>query len=154
MHRLVRLSVCIYIMSGRYSTIWDQKGWPGSEIQMYYGCPWNRQFMNLAQVTLHLKKIHLRLWEKGLSLFFDLKIYFFQLPFPVKVGFPIARTNFCFRCAIFLREKIALCTIILKLHFAQNCAISLLGIVSKASATSLTLCFASLALCFLLVLSA
>ena len=26
-------------MSGRYSTNWDLKGWPGSEIQMYYGCP-------------------------------------------------------------------------------------------------------------------
>ena len=31
-------SVCfIYPMSGRYSTNWDRKGWPGSEIQMYYG---------------------------------------------------------------------------------------------------------------------
>ena len=29
----------IYPMSGRYSTNWDQKGWPGSEIQLYYGCP-------------------------------------------------------------------------------------------------------------------
>ena len=41
LHRLVLLSVCfIYPMSGRYSTIWDRKGWPGSEIQMYYGSPW------------------------------------------------------------------------------------------------------------------
>ena len=33
--------VCfIYPMSGRYSTKWDRKGWPDSEIQMYYGCPW------------------------------------------------------------------------------------------------------------------
>ena len=40
LHRLVLLSVCfIYPMSGRYSTNWDRKGWPGSEIQMYYGCP-------------------------------------------------------------------------------------------------------------------
>ena len=23
-------------MSGRYSTNWDRKGWPGSEIQIYY----------------------------------------------------------------------------------------------------------------------
>ena len=23
----------------RYSTNWDRKGWPGSEIQIYYGCP-------------------------------------------------------------------------------------------------------------------
>ena len=30
----------VYPMSGRYSTNWDRKGWPGSEIQMYYGCPW------------------------------------------------------------------------------------------------------------------
>ena len=29
----------IYPMSGRYSSNWDRKGWPGSEIQMYYGCP-------------------------------------------------------------------------------------------------------------------
>ena len=26
-------------MSGRYSTNWDRKGWPGLEIQMYYDCP-------------------------------------------------------------------------------------------------------------------
>ena len=38
--RLVLLSVCfIYPLSGQYSTNWDRKGWPGSEIQMYYGCP-------------------------------------------------------------------------------------------------------------------
>ena len=37
-HGLVLLSVClIYPMSGRYSTNWDRKGWPGSEIQMYHG---------------------------------------------------------------------------------------------------------------------
>ena len=41
LHRLFLLSVCfIYPMSGRYSKNWDRKGWPGSEIQMYYGCPW------------------------------------------------------------------------------------------------------------------
>ena len=28
-------------MSRRYSTNWDRKGWPGSEIQMYYCCPWH-----------------------------------------------------------------------------------------------------------------
>ena len=27
-------------MSGRHITNWDCKGWSGSEIQMYYGCPW------------------------------------------------------------------------------------------------------------------
>ena len=38
------LSVClIYPMFGRYSTNWDRKDWPGSEIQMYYGCPCLRQ---------------------------------------------------------------------------------------------------------------
>ena len=26
-------------MSGRYSTNWDRKGWPGLKIQLYYGCP-------------------------------------------------------------------------------------------------------------------
>ena len=47
LHRLVLLSVCfIYPMSGRYNTNWDRKGWPGSEIQMYYGCPWTeRKYM-------------------------------------------------------------------------------------------------------------
>ena len=40
LHPLVILSVCfIYTMSGCYSTNWDRKGWLGSEIQMYYGCP-------------------------------------------------------------------------------------------------------------------
>ena len=40
LHRLVLQSVCfIYPMTGRYSTNWDRKSWPGSEIQMYYGCP-------------------------------------------------------------------------------------------------------------------
>ena len=39
-NRLVLLSVCfINTMSRRYSTNWDRKGWPGSEIQMYNGCP-------------------------------------------------------------------------------------------------------------------
>ena len=41
LHRLVLLSVCfinpIYV---RYSTNWDRKGWPGSEIKMYYCYPW------------------------------------------------------------------------------------------------------------------
>ena len=35
-----KVSVCfMHPMSGRYSTNWDRKGWAGSEIQMYYGCP-------------------------------------------------------------------------------------------------------------------
>ena len=32
--------------SGRYSTYWDRKGWPGSEIQMYYGCPCDCNWVN------------------------------------------------------------------------------------------------------------
>ena len=40
LHRLVLLIVCfINPMSVRYSTNWDRKGWPGSEIKMYYGWP-------------------------------------------------------------------------------------------------------------------
>ena len=37
--------------SGRYSTKWERKGWPGSEIQMYYDCPcpvphyWYKRFL-------------------------------------------------------------------------------------------------------------
>ena len=34
--------------------------------------------------------------------------------------------NFCFRCATFLRKKVALCAIIRKRHFAQKYAILLL----------------------------
>jgi len=38
------LSVCyIYPLFWRYSTYWDRKGWPGSEIKMYHGCPWNER---------------------------------------------------------------------------------------------------------------
>ena len=41
LHRLVLLSVCfIYPKSRRYSTNWDWKCWPGSEIQMYSCSPW------------------------------------------------------------------------------------------------------------------
>ena len=41
LHWLARLSFCyIYPMSGRYSTNWDRKGWPCSEIKMYYGYLW------------------------------------------------------------------------------------------------------------------
>ena len=51
LHRLVLLSVCfIYPMSGRYSTIWNRKGWPGSDIQM---------FGNVLQLT-GLKFVQLR----------------------------------------------------------------------------------------------
>ena len=35
---------CLLLFPGRYSTNWDRKGWPGSEIQMYYGCPWGNSF--------------------------------------------------------------------------------------------------------------
>ena len=54
-----------------YSTNWDQKGWPGSEIQMYYkGCPcfethlelfsvvqWKRNFIN---VLLRIENFYFR----------------------------------------------------------------------------------------------
>ena len=43
----------------RYSTNWDRKGWPGLEIQMYYGCPW----------TWLYKPLKFKLW------IFDLKEY-------------------------------------------------------------------------------
>ena len=44
LHQLVLLIVCfIYPMSGRYSTKWDWKGWPSSE--MYYGCLWSWYMM-------------------------------------------------------------------------------------------------------------
>ena len=33
----------------RYSTNWDRKDWPGSEIQMYYGCPWHYLLLNSKQ---------------------------------------------------------------------------------------------------------
>ena len=43
LHRPVLLSVhFINPMSVRYSTNWDRKGWPDSEIKMYYGCPWSK----------------------------------------------------------------------------------------------------------------
>ena len=41
----------------RYSTNWDRKGWPGSEIQMYYGCPWISErrvtWTNIYRVQSH-----------------------------------------------------------------------------------------------------
>ena len=41
LHRLVLFIVCfITSMSVGYSTNLDRKGWPGSEIKMYYGCLW------------------------------------------------------------------------------------------------------------------
>jgi len=49
LHQLVLLSVCLICpMSGRYSANWDRKGWPGSEIQMYYSCPWKTTFIWLS----------------------------------------------------------------------------------------------------------
>ena len=41
LHWLVLLIVFFFDqMSMRCSTNWDRKGWPGLEIQIYYGCPW------------------------------------------------------------------------------------------------------------------
>ena len=40
----------------RYSTNWDRKGWPGSEIQMYYGCPWGvLQKVQTQVVSIYLQ---------------------------------------------------------------------------------------------------
>ena len=36
-----------HVHRARYSTNWDRKGLPGSEIQMYYGCPWNLDIITL-----------------------------------------------------------------------------------------------------------
>ena len=35
------LVLCI-VHRARYSTNWDRNGCPGSEIQMYYDCPWDK----------------------------------------------------------------------------------------------------------------
>ena len=53
LHRIVLLSVClIYPMSGRYSSHWERKGWPGSEeIQMYYDCLCDRQIKSFPSLT-------------------------------------------------------------------------------------------------------
>ena len=55
LHRLVLLKVCfICPMSGRYSTNWDRKVWPGSEIQMYYGCPWGSRKLEFVASLLEI----------------------------------------------------------------------------------------------------
>ena len=43
-------------MSGWYCTNWDRKGWPGSEIQMYYGCPWPAVLYQIIKYST--KKVH------------------------------------------------------------------------------------------------
>ena len=43
----------IYPISRRYSTNWDRKGWPGSEIQSYYGWPWESYFHTRYNVFNH-----------------------------------------------------------------------------------------------------
>ena len=59
LHRLVLLSVCfIYPMYGRCSTNWDRKGLPGSEIQMYYGCPCTFIFHTIEKYNLLLIFLH------------------------------------------------------------------------------------------------
>ena len=40
----------------RYSTNWDRKGWPGKEIQMYYGCPWVLLIYKKWVILCHLCK--------------------------------------------------------------------------------------------------
>ena len=41
----------IYPLTVRYSTNWDRKSWPGSEIQMYNGCPC--LYENVAKVQVY-----------------------------------------------------------------------------------------------------
>ena len=47
------LIVCfINPMFVRYSTNWDRKGWPGSEIKMYHGCLWESFIKSFFLKTL------------------------------------------------------------------------------------------------------
>ena len=62
-------------MYGRYSTKWDRKGWPDSEIQMYYGCPWlGSPFWNRAYDIrwVGCKYITIKSWKtkRVLNLYF------------------------------------------------------------------------------------
>ena len=69
LYRLVLLIVFfINPMSVQCSTNWDRKGWPGSEIQMYYGSPCNSltqsntvQPVDEFQVTFYLHMFLLNL---------------------------------------------------------------------------------------------
>ena len=62
---------------GRYSTNWDRKGWPGSEIQMYHGCPWH--YINLIttisfeQYIVYLKYFKLNILLKKCQFKFSAK---------------------------------------------------------------------------------
>jgi len=61
----------IYPMYGQYSTNWERNGWPGSEIQMYYGYTclvfsvWLTNFkltiftsfLNFGGKTIRIKKV-------------------------------------------------------------------------------------------------
>ena len=39
------------IHRARFSTNWDRKGWPGSEIQMYYDCPCLKDIIEVWSLT-------------------------------------------------------------------------------------------------------
>ena len=57
------------VPKARYSTNWDRKAWPGSEIKMYYGCPWF--ICELLDVTSNLISFDN----------FDYQEYYFNLSF-------------------------------------------------------------------------
>jgi len=65
LHQLFLLSVCfIYLMLGRYSTNWDRKCWPSSEIQMCFGCPWHLGLIQMCfgcpwHFGLHIRSIRM-----------------------------------------------------------------------------------------------
>ena len=56
-----------------YSTNWDRKGRPGSEIQMYYGCPWYIYFACLyVFLSFCVQKTSKRLNRSGPNFVLDL----------------------------------------------------------------------------------
>ena len=75
LHQLVLLSVCfIYPMSGRYSTNWDRIGWPGSEIQMYYGFPCRIYHLMNFQDSFYYSH-----WVLSLTLLTFYKFFFYDI---------------------------------------------------------------------------
>ena len=66
------LVVCfINPMSARYSTNWDRKGWPGSEIKMYYGCLWYclMKHNNWKRLSVRTRRYTLNCFNDCSSLF-------------------------------------------------------------------------------------
>ena len=79
-------------MSGRNSTNWDWKGWPGSEIQMYYSCPWMgsehcfpyRIFPEDMFQTVHISHCHNRALSTAKTK--SIKTLYLSLPSSSKVS--------------------------------------------------------------------